>query len=107
LDPRVAAQRGNPGLTYATASRYKSLPVRLDQSFLQFVAIWPKLAEIRKRLPSDTLQFVADEVETPWEDWISSEALLFIPTIIVPQRRQTKSVSDILLTDSFYLCCAV
>src|SRR6185436_12419003 len=35
--PRVAAQRGNPGLNYITALRYKSSTGRLDQSFLKCV----------------------------------------------------------------------
>jgi len=34
--PRVAAQRGNPGLSYITTSRYKP-KLRLDQTFPMYV----------------------------------------------------------------------
>jgi hypothetical protein len=33
FDPKVAAQRGNPGLNDITALRYKSLIIRIVQSF--------------------------------------------------------------------------
>ena len=38
MDPRVAAERGNPGLTYGTASRFKSPLIELDQRVLQ--SLW-------------------------------------------------------------------